>query len=202
MDAADDLDAAFAAIEEYVEIPGGGAEVFQQGRRVRVEGGEDEALVDVELGHGNEAPLGLVQLVVVGVLQVGDGLQRAVVAEGPAVIGADEGGGVAVVGAAEAVAAVAADVQERADLAGAVAHHQHRVFAHVGGEEVAGVGNLRLVAEQEPAAGENLLQLLLVDFLVAEYAGVDDAVVGVHQGSHLHRCHGGTSLPAWLLSEL
>ena len=52
----------------------GGAEVFQQGRRGRVEGGEDQALVDVELGHGDEAPLGLVKLVVVGVLKVGDGL--------------------------------------------------------------------------------------------------------------------------------
>ena len=39
--AADDLDTALAAVEEYVEIPGGGAEVFQQGRRGRVEGGED-----------------------------------------------------------------------------------------------------------------------------------------------------------------
>ena len=118
-------------------------------------------------------------------------------------VSADEGGGIAVVGAAEAVAAVAADVQEGTNPAGAVAHHQHGVFAHVGGEEVAGVGNLGLVAEQQPAAGENLFQLLLVDFLVAEYAGVDDAVVGVHQGSHLHRRHGGTSLPVIsCLSEL
>ena len=90
---------------------------------------------------------------------------------------------------------VAADVQEGADLAGAVADHEHRVLAHVGGEKVAGVGDLRLVAEEEPAAGKDLLQLLLVDFLVAEDAGVDDTVVGVDQGGHRCQCHG--NLLAW-----
>ena len=82
------------------EIPGHRPQVFQQRRGRWVEGGEDKPLVAVELGHRNEAPLGLVQLVVVGVLEVRNRLQLAVGAEGPAVIGADEGGGVAVLGAA------------------------------------------------------------------------------------------------------
>ena len=55
-------------------------------------------------------------------------------------VGADEGGGVAVFGAAQAVAAVAADVQEGVDFALAVAGDQHRVLAHVGGHEIAGLG--------------------------------------------------------------
>ena len=37
------------------------------------------------------------------------------------------------------------------------------VFAHVGGEEVAGIGDLGLMAEEEPAAGEDALLFLLVD---------------------------------------
>ena len=76
---------------------------------------------------------------------------------------------------------MSADVEEGVDLAGAVAHHQHRVLAHVGGEEVAGVGDLCLVAEEEPAAGENLLQFLMVDGILAEYAGADQAPVNIDQ---------------------
>ena len=142
-----------------------------------VEGGEYQPLVGVELGYRDEAPLGLVELVVVGVLKVGDRLQIAVGVVGPAVVGTDERAGVAVVSAAEAVAAMAADVQESVDLALPVASDQHGVLAHVGGEEVAGVGELGLVAEEEPAACENLLQLLLVDGIIAEYAGADQTLV-------------------------
>ena len=146
-------------------------------------------LYAVKLGYGNQTPLGLIQLVVVGVLQVGYCLQLAVGTEGPAVIGADEGGGVAVFGAAEPVAPVSADVEEGVDLALPVAHHQHRVFAHVGGEEVAGVENLGFVAEEEPAAGEDIFQLFLVDVVFAEDAGADQAPVGVNQLVHVGNDH-------------
>ena len=102
-------------------------------------------------------------------------------AEGPAVVGADEGGGVAVFGPAQPVAPVSADVQERADLALPVAGDDDGVFAHVGSHEVAGVGNLGLVTQEEPATGENLLQLFLVYVLFAENPGADESPVYVNQ---------------------
>src|SRR5207244_1513087 len=54
--AADDLDAAFAAIEEGVEVPAHLAEILAQRRRLGIEGGEPEALVIVELRHRHQAP--------------------------------------------------------------------------------------------------------------------------------------------------
>ena len=172
---------ALPAVKQRVQVPGHGAQVVQQWWGTRVEGGEDQALVAVQLGHRDEAPLGLVQLVVVGVLQVGHGGQLPVGAEGPAVVGADEGACVAVIGAAETVAPVAADVQEGVDPALPVAGDEDGVLAHVGGEEVAGVGDLGLVAKEEPAAGKNLLQLLLVDGFLAENARADQALIQVNQ---------------------
>ena len=116
MDATEDLGPALAPVKEHVDVPRHGAEIVQERQSRRVEGGEEQAFVAVKLGHGNEAPLGLVKLVLESVLQVGHRRQLVVGAEGPAVVGTYEGGGVAVIGAPEAVAAVAADVQEGVDL--------------------------------------------------------------------------------------
>ena len=76
---------------------------------------------------------------------------------------------------------MAADVEECVDLALAVAGDQDGVLAHVGGEKVAGVGDLGLVAEEEPTAGKDLLQLFLVDGVLAEDAGTDQTLVEVNQ---------------------
>jgi hypothetical protein len=54
-----------------------------------------------------------------------------------------------------------------------LARDDNRVLAHVSAEEVVRLRNLRLVAEEEPAAGEDFLQLLLVDFRVGINAAVD-----------------------------
>ena len=78
-------------------------------------------------------------------------------------IGAGEGGGIASIGAAQPVAAVTADIQKGVHLALRIAHHQHGIFTHIGGEKIAGRGNLALMAQKEPAAGKDLLQFLLVD---------------------------------------
>src|SRR5437588_4692046 len=107
----DDLDAALAAIDEGVEIPGHLAEVIEERRRVRVEGGEPEALVLIELRHGREAPAAAVEFAVVGLLMVGHADEAAVIGVGPAVIGAAEAGGVAVLGSAQPIAAMPADIE-------------------------------------------------------------------------------------------
>ena len=102
-------------------------------------------------------------------------------------VGAHESGCVAGVGAAHSVATVPADVQERSDFAVSLAGDKDRVFAHVGGEEVAGVWDLGLVAEEEPAAGENLLLLLPVYVGVYEDAAIDQASLGIDQGHRVQR---------------
>src|SRR5690606_1084253 len=47
--------------------------------------------------------------------------------------------------------------------------HQHFVFTHRGGQVVAGPGQLGFVGDEQQAAREDLLQLLLVDRLVPEH---------------------------------
>ena len=79
---------------------------------------------------------------------------------------------------------MAADVQEGVDLSAAVAHHQHRVLAHVGGEVIAGIGNLAVVAQEQPAAGEDTLQFLLVDVGFDENAAAYQAPLRVNQALH------------------
>ena len=61
------------------------------------------------------------------------------------------------------------------------AAQQHRVFAHVGGEEVVGVGYLALVSQKQPAAREDPFQLLLVDVPGDEDAAVEEPLSGIHE---------------------
>jgi len=63
-------------------------------------------------------------------------------------IGAGEGCGIAGVGPAQSVAAMPADIEKGMDLVGTVAHHQNRVFAHIGGQKVAGPRDLTLMTEE------------------------------------------------------
>src|SRR5215469_13019392 len=128
--AADHLDAALATVKEGVEIPGHFAEILAQRWRLGIEGGEVEALVAVELRYRFEAPLVSLQFVVVGLLEPRHTDQPPVIAVGPTVIGTGEAGGVAGIGAAQTVAAMAADVEEGAYLPAAVMHHENRVFTH------------------------------------------------------------------------
>ena len=107
-------------------------------------------------------------------------------------IGTDEARGVAVVGAAQPVAAMATDVEERAHVAGAVAHHQHRILAHIGGQKVARPRDLAVVTQEQPAAGKDLPQLGLVDLRLDEDPAADHSVPGIDQRRNL-RCHGVTS---------
>ena len=70
---------------------------------------------------------------------------------------------IAAIGAAHLHAAVAAGIEERPNLAVAAPAHQDRVFAHIGGHVVARLGDLGFVAEEQPAAREDALELSLVD---------------------------------------
>src|SRR6516164_798655 len=102
----------------------------------------------IELRDRAEAPALALQLAVISFLEIRHPDQPPVIAVGPAVIGAGEGRGIAGAGATQPVAAMAADVEERAHLATRVAHDENRVLTHIGREEVAGLRDLALVAQE------------------------------------------------------
>jgi len=159
----DDLDAALAAVEKRIQIPGHFPEIFAQRRRLRVKGGEQQTPVAVQLRDWREPPALPLQFAVIGFFEVRDPDQSPVIAIRPAVISAGECRGIAAIGTTQAVAAVPANVQKGAYLALGIAHHQHRIFAHISCEEVARPRDLALVAQKQPTPGEYPLQLLLVD---------------------------------------
>ena len=99
---------------------------------------------------------------------------------------ADKRGSVAGVGAAHPVATMAAHVQERVDLAVLPAGDQHRVLAHISGEEVAGLGYLGLMTQEEPTPGKDALQLLLVDVLLDEDAPAEQTLLGGDQTCNIN----------------
>jgi hypothetical protein len=76
---------------------------------------------------------------------------------------------------------VAAHIQKGVDPAVAVAHDEHRVLTHIGRVEIAGFRDLAFVAQKQPAAGENLLLLLLVDFRLDKNPAADEPVFAVDQ---------------------
>ena len=91
-------------------------------------------------------------------------------------------GGVALFRAADGVATVTAGVEEHLRLAAFVTDDDDAVFAHVGLEEIAWVGDLRFVAHEIPAAGEDPFQLKLVDRLVRQHAPVEQTRRRIEQG--------------------
>src|SRR5271156_1919752 len=175
--AADDLDAALAAVDKRVDVPGHLAEILAQRRRLGIKGGKVQALVALQPCDGRQTPALAVQLAVIGFLEVRHADQAAVIAVGPTVIGTGKGGGVAGIRPTQPVAAVPADIEKRVDLAGTVAYHQNRVLAHIGREEIARLGDLALVAQEKPAAGKNPLLFLLVDLRLDKDAAAKEAVV-------------------------
>ena len=137
--------------------PDGGQRVGEVGRRVAERDEQQPGRV-----HDRDRPqrqLGLVDAELAARVEH----QRAVELVGPAVIGADQAVGVALLGLADARAAMAADIVEGADLAVAVAHHDDRFGAHLVGEEVARPGHLEGVAGEQPMAVKNPCQIGVED---------------------------------------
>jgi hypothetical protein len=118
---------------------------------------------------------------VISFFEIGHSYEAAVIAVGPAVISAGEARGVACVGAAQPIAAVPADIEKGAHPAAGVADHQNRVLTHVSGQEIAGLRDLALVAQIEPAAREYPLQFLLINLRLDKDTAADEAVAVVDQ---------------------
>ena len=68
-------------------------------------------------------------------------------------------------------------------LVAPVPHQNDLLFPHTGDHEIAGIGDLALVAQEEPAAGEDLLQLHLVDFRVGVDLPADRPLLNVEEGA-------------------
>lgn len=109
-------------------------------------------------------------------------------------VGAHEAPSVAVIAAHHAVAAVPAHVQERVELALAVAGENHRVLAHIRMEKVIDLGYEALVSNHQPGAAEDLRHLLIVDGLVDEDTPVDLAGPWINDGVLLRGTHTVLSL--------
>ena len=77
-----------------------------------------------------------------------------------------------------------ARVEEGVDLLVAAGPHQNDLlFPHAGDHEIAGVGDLALVAEEQPAAGKDLLQLPLIDLRVDVDLTTDQPLLEVKEGA-------------------
>ena len=93
LDAADDFRSAFIAVsgvQQKVQVDFHLAKVFRERRSVFVPGRPDCTLVVFQLGDFYQAPFGLIQLLVVGVLEIWHAHQGAVSGIAPAVVGAGE----------------------------------------------------------------------------------------------------------------
>jgi len=168
-------------LKHGVEIPPRVAQIGLEARGVLGPGRKDDARIGLDAGL-DQSKGRPVESVVIGLGFAGDVFEGAVVAVRPAVIGAHEALGVAVVNATHAVAAVTAHVEERVQPALSVAGQDDRVFTHVGIEEIVGRGHQALVPDHQPGAPEDLLHLVVVDRPIAEDAAVEFAGRGVDDG--------------------
>ena len=174
------------------------AEELVERRRLRVQGGEDEALVAVDLRRVDQAPVLAVELLVVDVLEAGDADEVALQVVGPAVVGAHERGRVALFGPADGVAAVAAGVQQDLGLPSLSRTTMTRSSPMKVMKKSPGFGIWRLVGHEVPGAREDVLELELVDVLVGEDPAVDEALLVVDHLEVVVRLQGssGHGLPS------
>ena len=187
---------AATLLHEQVHPLLGRAEEIDEGLDVVLEGGEDHArvLFDAQL---DEREVGLVEQVAIA-LRAGHAAQGAVQGVAPAVVGAHEAVGLALVAFAHGGGTVAAAVEQHVHLLLAVAHHHHGLTADEGGLVAAGFGNLAGVGNPHPGAGEDLVHLLLEDGGIGVEGGMDPVLLHqVGQGQALACClkrHGVSSL--------
>jgi hypothetical protein len=92
--------------------------------------------------------------------------ERAVEIVGPLMIGADQLRRDAALGAAHPAAAMTASVVEGADDAVAVAQHDDRIGADLHREVTAGLGQLAIVAREQPVAIPNQLEIEIEELLI------------------------------------
>jgi hypothetical protein len=181
IDPLENLDSAVDPVENRAQIPSHFSKVFKQWRRLRIKSRENHSRMDVQLRNGNQAEFGSIQFAVICLLEVRDDDQSTVIVIPPTVISAGECLAVTEIGATQTCPAMAAHVQKSTYGASGIARDQNRIFAHVGREEIAWMGNLRLMTEKQPAAGEYPLLLLTIDIRIDEYSPADQSMFCINQ---------------------
>lgn len=154
-----------------VDEAGRRAQVLGKRDAVGGEAGEDEAPVGAHARGAGETVGALVEAVIAPGIR--NAQERAAQIVGPAVIGAGEGPGAPAVGRAHLGAAVHAAVHQHGHLAARPPHHDDGLGAEMTGHEIAGTGDLALVAHEHPAAMEDALHLVGEDAGVRVERGVD-----------------------------
>ena len=109
----------------------------------------------------------------VGLAEIGDADQLAVGTVAPAMVGAGEDRRGALVVAAHLHAAMTARIEEDMDLARPVAAQDHQFLAHPRYKEIPRLRDLALMADEQPRAREQPLQLFPVDLLVDKDLAAD-----------------------------
>lgn len=175
----DHLRAPFPAVQQGIQVPGHIAQVLQERRGFGVEGRENQPFVGVQLSHRNQPPGLTVEAAIMFRHRQTD--QLSLVAEAPAVVRAREEPGIPPVQTADPIPPVATQVEKGAEPTVRVPAEDHRVLPHVGADEIAGVGDLTLMTEIEPAPGEDALLLELVNPVVGEHPPVHESVFEVNE---------------------
>src|SRR5690348_4087664 len=113
-----------------------------------------------------EAETTAIQVIVVVCLLPGNSNEPAIERVIPAVIAANKGLRMSLFCTTECIAAMTARIQKNVDLAGLVADGDDLILADIVDEVVAGIRNLRVVADEIPAPREDPLQFELVERFV------------------------------------
>ena len=153
---------AVAAVHHLIQMIDRVAEIGQEVRRLRIPRRPHRALVKRQLRHLDQRPLLAVQRALIQRAIQRHALQPAVGGVAPRMIRADEQRRIALLVAAHLHAAMPAGVQEHVHRAGLVAAQDHRLLAHARDEEVARLRDLAFVPDEQPGAGEQLLQFLAI----------------------------------------
>jgi hypothetical protein len=159
------VDAAIKVVELPGELERGGeignfAKEFVEGRSLAFEIGEEEILPDVQ-AHGNEAVIGAIEIA--DALELDHALEGAIVAVGPAMIGAAKLFGATVGFGNDSRGMMTADVIEGAKFAVIAANNDERFFVDVDGEKLAAVLDLIETADDLPVGGEDKVAFELGD---------------------------------------
>jgi len=155
----------------------------------------DSSLVKCKPGDLDQRPVLTVQRAVVQRAIEWHALQLAVGGVAPGVVGADEQRRVALLVATDLHAAMAAGVQEHMHGAGCVATQDNRFLTHAGGEEITRLGDQAFVSDEQPCAGEELLQFLAVEVGRDEDFAADHAALQVDHLVHGQRRGHPPNLP-------
>ena len=184
--AAEHLGAAIAAVpavEAQIEIAAEVAEIIEKRRRRGVPARPHGSLVAVQLRDLDETPLRAVELRMIGFAKIRNTDEAAVGTVAPAMVRAGKDRRVPLIIAAHLHAAVPARIQEYVHLAGAVAAQNDRFLAHARDHEIARVGDLALMTDEQPGTREYPLQFLPVDRLVDKDFAADPAALQIdHAG--------------------